>query len=95
MPTTYGDGSFVSGGNVYYVSNGSVRYAGQSGAITSSDPSYRTFTAEDQARLVEILKQWKTLQDEYNYTTYGGTIEDGPTIGSVQDYAMPSPTPAG
>ena len=95
MPTTYGDGSFVSGGNVYYVSNGSVRYAGQSGAITSSDPSYRTFTAEDQARLVEILKQWKTLQDEYNYTTYGGTIEDGPTIGSVQDFAMPSPTPAG
>ena len=95
MPTTYGDGSFVSGGNVYYVSNGSVCYAGQSGAITSSDPSYRTFTAEDQARLVEILKQWKTLQDEYNYTTYGGTIEDGPTIGSVQDYAMPSPTPAG
>ena len=95
MPTTYGDGSFVSGGNVYYVSNGSVCYAGQSGAITSSDPSYRTFTAEDQARLVEILKQWKTLQDEYNYTTYGGTIEDGPTIGSVQDFAMPSPTPAG
>ncbi len=95
MPTTYGDGSFVSGGNVYYVSNGSVRYAGQSGAITSSDPSYRTFTPEDQARLVEILKQWKTLQDEYNYSTYGGTIDDGPTIGSAQDFAMPSPTPAG
>ncbi len=95
MPSTYGDGTFVSGGNIYYVSNGSVRYVGPNGAINSYDPSYRTFTAEDQTRLVEILKQWKTLQDDYDNTTYGGTIIDGPTIGLPQNFAMPSPTPVG
>ena len=95
IPTTYGDGTFVSGGSIYYVSNGSVRYMGPNGAITSYDPSYRAFSPEDQARLVEILKQWKTLQDEYNNATYGGTIVDGPTIGGVQEYALPSPTPVG
>jgi len=95
MPTTYGDGSFVSGGDIFYVSNGNVRYMGPSGAINSNNPSYRTFSAADQTRLVEILKQWKTLQDEYNNSTYGGTDTNGPTIGGEPDFAMPSPTPAG
>lgn len=95
FPPTYGDGTYVSGGNIYYVSNGNVRSLGPSGAINSNNPSYRSFTAADQARLVEILKQWKSLQDEYNNSTYGGAPIDGPTIGSVRDYAMPSPTPAG
>ena len=95
FPSTYGDGTYVSGGNIYYVSNGSVRYLGPNGAINSNNPSYRSFSAADQARLVEILKQWKTLQDAYDNNTYGGTPTDGPTIGSSQDYAMPSPTPVG
>jgi len=31
LPTSYGDGTYVSGGNIYYVSNGSARYIGPSG----------------------------------------------------------------
>jgi hypothetical protein len=95
QPVTQGDGSFVSGGNIYFVSNGVARFIGPSGAINSNYPSYRVFAAADQARLVELLKQWKTLQDEYDYNLYGSKPTDGPTIGSTQEYAMPSPTPVG
>ncbi len=95
QPTTNADGSFVSGGNVYYITNGSVQYVGPSGAITSYNPSYRTFSAADQARLIEILQQWKTMQDEYDYNVYGNQTVDGPMIGIERQYATPSPTPAG
>lgn len=81
QPATNADGSFVSGGSVYYVSNGNVIYGGISGAIMSSNPCYRSFTAQDQARVIEILQQWKALQDQYNYTIYGSKPEEGPSIG--------------
>ena len=95
QPTTNGDGSFVSGGSVYYITNGSVQYMGPSGAITSYNPSYRSFSATDQARLIEILLQWKSLQDQYDYTVYGSKPVEGPTIGVETQSATPSPTPAG
>ena len=95
QPTTNSDGSFVSGGNIYYVTNGSVQYMGPSGAITSYNPSYRSFTAADQARLIDILLQWKSMQDQYDYAVYGNKPVEGPTIGVERQSASPSPTPAG
>ena len=95
MPSTNDDGTFVSGGSVYYVSDGTIQYSGPSGAIMSYDPSYRSFSQEDQARLIEILQQWKTLQDEFEHTVYGSNPTDGPDIGVQTDPSMPTPTPAG
>ena len=82
MPTTNSDGSFVSGGSVYYVSDGRVIYGGVSGAISAYNPCYRTFDEADQARLLEIFQQWKAVQDQYNYTVYGSKPVDGPSIGT-------------
>ncbi len=82
QPTTNSDGSFVSGGSVYYVSDGRVIYGGISGAINAYSPCYRTFSSADQARLIEIFQQWKSIQDQYNYTMYGSKPTDGPSIGT-------------
>jgi hypothetical protein len=86
--------SFVSGGSVYFVSNGDVLYGGISGGISAYNPSFRSFAPADEARVIEILRQWKTMQDEYNFTMYGGTPIDGPEIGE-NAVAQPTPTPAG
>ena len=92
---TNGNGMFVSGGSIYYVSDGSVIYGGLSGAITAYNPCYRTFSATDQARVIEILRQWKAVQDEYNYTVYGSKQENGPSIGDASVATKPTPAPAG
>ncbi len=81
LPSTNSNGAFVSGGGIYYVSNGNVIYGGVSGAINSYNPCYRSFSPADEARMIEILQQWKSVQDQYNYTVYGSIPEDGPTIG--------------
>lgn len=86
--------SFVSGGSVYYVSNGDVLYGGLSGGISAYNPSFRSFSPADEARVIEILRQWKTMQDEYNYSMYGGTPTDGPSIGS-EPAATSEPTTQG
>jgi len=90
---TDGD-SFVSGGSVYYVSDGSVMYGGLSGAITSYNPCYRAFSPADQARLVEILRQWQALQEQYNFAVYGGAPYESLSIGG-NIAATPTPAPAG
>ncbi|MDD4311292.1 MAG: ABC transporter permease [Eubacteriales bacterium] len=95
LPATNSDGTFVSGGSVYYVSDGSIQYSGPSGAITSYNPSYRAFSKADQARLIEILQQWKTLQEEYDSSVYGSKPIDGPAIGIQDNMALPSPAPVG
>lgn len=86
--------SFVSGGSVYFVSNGDVLYGGISGAVNAYNPSFRSFSPQDQARVIEILQQWKEMQDEYNYSMNGGTPTDGPMIGQ-KIAGTPEPTPAG
>ncbi len=86
--------TFVSGGSVYFVSNGDVLYGGISGAISAYNPSFRSFSPEDEARIIQILQQWKTMQDEYNYSMYGGTPIEGPSIGS-ESAETPETTPAG
>lgn len=86
--------TFVSGGSIYFVSNGDVLYGGLSGSISAYNPSFRSFSPEDEARVIQILQQWKTMQDEYNYSMYGGTPVEGPSIGS-ESSDKPEPTPAG
>ena len=95
QPVTKGDGSFVSGGSIYYVSDGSVILSGVSGSITSYNPCYRTFSAEDGARVIEILQQWEQIQAEYNLTHYGSQPMEGATIGAAQATPEPETTPAG
>jgi hypothetical protein len=82
QPTTKSDGSFVSGGSIYFVSDGRVLSGGSIGSISSYSPCYRTFSEADQARLIEIFQQWKAIQDQYNYTVYGSKPIDGPSIGT-------------
>lgn len=93
--TTYGDGSFVSGGSIYFVSDGSIIYGGVSGSITCYNPSYRTFTPEDQARMIEILREWTEIQQEYNKSQYGSLPEDGPSIGTSAPESTTDAVPAG
>ena len=88
QPATNSDGSFVSGGSIYYVSDGRVISGGSIGAINAYNPCFRAFSEADQARLIEIFQQWKALQDQYNYTVYGSKPIDGPSIGTG-----PIPTP--
>ena len=82
LPATNSNSTFVSGGNVYYVSDGRVLYAGISGTINAYNPCYRAFETADQARLIEIFQQWSAIQDQYNYTMYGSKPTGGPSIGT-------------
>ena len=95
QPTTNADGSFVSGGSVYYVSDGSVIYSAISGSITSYNPCYRTFTPEDHARIIEILQQWTEIQEEYNMSQYGSVTDESPSIGATVPGSLTDATPAG
>ena len=89
-----GDGTFVSGGSVFYVSNGNVIYGGMGGMITAYNPCYRAFSEADQARVIEILQQWKSVQDEYNYNAYGNAQDNALYIGELSAVATPTPAPA-
>lgn len=92
---TRSDGSFVSGGSVYYVSDGRTIYSGVSGGITSYNPCYRAFTPEDQARVIEILQQWEEIQEQYNITRYGSQPNEGPSIGAATVLPEADTVPAG
>lgn len=86
------DGVFVSGGGIYRVSNGNVFYTGASGSLTSYNPSYRAFSAQDQARMIEVLQQWKAMQDQYNFAIYGGEPDGGPSIGEMPAGGVDAPS---
>jgi hypothetical protein len=83
-PGTYGD--------VVYTSDGTAMYVSRNGSIYSYNPCYRTFAPEDEARVLEILEQWRILNRTYYYTSDG--VDDGePSIGDVLQ-PLPTPTPA-
>jgi len=54
-------------GNVFYTSNGSLHYSSDNGSIVSYNPSFRAFSAEDEARVIKLLKQWQQLQRDLLY----------------------------
>ncbi len=80
----------VSNGNVFYTSNGVAFYTANNGSIISYNPSYRAFTSADQARVIEILKQWQELQKSWSYT--GMQTDDSASIQSSGGIAA-TPTP--
>ncbi len=84
-PGTYGD--------VVYTSDGTAMYVSRNGSIYSYNPCYRVFAPEDEARVLEILEQWRILNRTYYYTSDG--VDDGePSIGDVlQPLPTPTPTP--
>jgi hypothetical protein len=82
-----------------YTSGGSVVYVGRTGSIYSYNPSYRSFTAEDEDRMVAILSEWRERQRVWEYTYEAGAsddevlIDDGLMDNDLLDNdIMPTPT---
>ncbi|MCE5189698.1 MAG: cbb3-type cytochrome c oxidase subunit I [Eubacteriales bacterium] len=74
---------------VYYTSGGNPGYYSNDGTVVSFNPCYRAFSAEDEARVIEILKDWKALQKELQFN-YSDVESEDTIIGSS---ALPAPTP--
>ncbi len=92
-----GDVLFTSWGNsMYYASDGSAIQYMSVGTVVSYNPCYRSFSAEDEARVIELLKQWQEIQREvqfnYNYGDGSGIVAPAET--SVDHYIEATPTPA-
>ncbi len=96
-------GGYASGGRpygsagnvVYYTSSGYPVYYNMDGTIASYNPSYRTFSPADEARVVEILKEWNELQKQLQFT-YGEASDTPATIASVTQLPIdvtPTPVP--
>ena len=90
-----GDVLFTSWGNsVYYASDGSAMQYMSVGTVVSYNPCYRSFSAEDEARVIELLKQWQEIQREvqFNYN-YGDSAPADPNAGTIHNLDV-TPTPA-
>jgi hypothetical protein len=87
-----GDVLYTSWGNsMYYSSDGSAIQYMSVGTVVSYNPCYRSFSAEDEARVIELLKQWQEIQREvqFNYSDTDSTVfVPNPTI-----EATPTPAP--
>ena len=91
--STYGNSIYGTYGDVVYTSSGTAMYVNRDGSIYSYNPSYRTFAPEDEARVLEILEQWRILNRTYSYPT-DGVSDAEPSIGGVfQPVPTPTPTP--
>ncbi len=91
-----GDVLYSSWGNsVYYTSDGSAISFTSAGTVVSYNPCYRAFSAEDEARVIELLKQWSQLQKEvqFNYT-YSDAAQNDSSTGGVIHTIDVTPTPA-
>lgn len=89
---------YVSYGDVVYTSDGSVVYVGRNGSIYSYNPNYRSFTAVDQARVVQILNEWKDREKSWSYASEGvddSDIMDESGLATFEaPVAIATPTPA-
>lgn len=96
-------GAFASGNNpygsagnvVYYTSSGYPVYYNMDGTIASYNPSYRAFSPADEARVIEILKEWTELQKQLQFS-YGDVTATPATIDSVTQLPIgvtPTPVP--
>ncbi len=86
---------FSTWGNVvYYSSDGNPMFYYGDGTILSYNPSYRAFSAADESRVIELLKQWQALQKKLQFS-YN---ESAPKEITIQNpgviYATPTPVPA-
>lgn len=85
---------YGSAGNVvYYTSSGYPVYYNMDGTVASYNASYRAFSPVDEARVIEILKEWTDLQKKLQFS-YGDSYQEPVTIGgdSISRIA-PTPTP--
>lgn len=82
------------GDTVYYGSDGNAIHYMSYGTVVSYNPSYRGFSPEDEARVVELLQEWKQLQKEvqFNYT-FSDDSSEGADVGTSRVIAV-TPTPA-
>ena len=90
-----GNRPYGSAGNVvYYTSSGYPVYYNMDGTVASYNPNYRALSPADEARIIEILKEWTDLQKELQFN-YGDTYQEPVTIGgnSISRIAA-TPTPA-
>ena len=85
--TATGGEVYASDGEMVYSSGGEPMYIRETGSIYSFNPCYREFAKEDQARLLEILQEWREL----NRTWYYDTADEEET--AIADYDIPLPTP--
>ena len=81
---------------MYYASYGSAIQYMSVGTVVSYNPCYRSFSAEDEARVIELLKQWQEIQREvqFNYNYGDGSGDTVPADASVDHYIEATPTPA-
>lgn len=75
---TKSDGASASEGDIVYSSGGTPMFIRDSSSIYSYNPCYREFAEDDQARLLELLSEWR----EINRTWYYPDTDDEPTIAS-------------
>ncbi len=91
-----GSDLYASYGDVVYTSNGSTIYVGRNGSIYSYNPNYRSFTAVDQARVIQILNEWQDRQKAWSYSydedTDDGNIIDEDGLDALES-SLPVPTP--
>ena len=61
------------------------------GTVVSYNPCYRSFSAEDEARVIELLKQWQQIQKEVQFN-YGGN-DSAVYVPNTTIEATPTPAP--
>lgn len=90
-----GDVLYTSWGNsVYYASDGSAMQYMSVGTVVSYNPCYRSFSAEDEARVIELLKQWQEIQRKVQFSYSDGSSDIAPAETSANHYIEATPTPA-
>lgn len=81
---------YTSWGNaIFYSSGGNASYYLSDGSVISYNPCYRAFSAADETRVVEILKEWQALQKELQFS-YSDSAPDAITI---ENMGLPEITP--
>ncbi|HRX58449.1 MAG TPA: hypothetical protein P5075_06710 [Eubacteriales bacterium] len=86
---TKSDGAYASEGDIVYSSDGTPMFIRDSSSIYSYNPCYREIAKDDQARLLELLSEWRELDRTWYYDS---TDEEEPAI-AASDVPLPTPTP--
>lgn len=81
---------YTSWGNaVFYSSGGNASYYLSDGSVISYNPCYRAFSAADETRVVEILKEWQALQKELQFSY----SDSAPEAITIENMGLPEITP--
>lgn len=88
--------AYATAANVAYASDGSVIYVGSLGSVYSYSPSFRAFDPADEAKLLELLQQWRSINRSWRAENNGDTsgLDTDIALGNDAGLPYPSPTPA-